>query len=54
MKDNTNPIQNDTFENQDGLNEPRRLEIRGINLCGMIGKLKDDNNYFLVNKGDNF
>ena len=53
-KDNTHFIQNDTSENQDDLNDSEILEIRGIKHGGKIGKLKDNNNYLLGNKGDNF
>ena len=53
-KDNTNSVQNDTSDNQDDLNNSEVLEIVGFKHGGKIGKLKDGNNYFLGNKGDNF
>ena len=53
-KDNKTPTQNDTSYNQDDLNDPEILEIEGFKHGGKIGKLKDDNDFVLGNKGDNF
>ena len=53
-KDNINWIQNDTYDNQDHLNNSEIMVKGEIEHSDIIMKLKDDNKYVLDSIGGNF